>query len=1118
MAIFSLDDAVSRFGKEASAKLKHVALKGGAEDQLRAPLETLIGDLALLSGFKSGQVVAIGEAQLSDLKTRPDYAITVNNALVGFIEVKAPGKGADPRRFKDPHDRGQWDRLQSIPNLMYTDGNAFSLWRDGEIVGAVVAVDGDVETSGPALRAPVALLALFEDFLRWEPIAPRTAKQLAAITARLCRLLRDEVIEQLERGDTALTLLAQDWRKLLFPDASLEKFADGYAQAVTFGMLMARARGFVLATGLDQAAKQLGATDSLIGTALRLLTDNVASQKTLQTSLGTLVRVLDVVHWPQISKGATEAWLYFYEDFLETYDSRLRKQTGSYYTPPEVVEGMVRLVNDVLRTRFASPRGLAETNVTIVDPAVGTGTYLLSVLRRIAEEIKIADGDGVVPAAINAAVNRLIGFELQLGPYAVAQLRLVAAVNELTGAPPNGESRLFVADTLANPWAEQEQLGSIYEPIAESRRRANEIKRDETITVVIGNPPYKEKAKGRGGWVENGGENHPAPLADWALPPEWGAGVHARHLRNLYIYFWRWATWKVFDSETTADHGIVNFISAAGFLNGAGFQKMREYMRRTTDEIWVIDCSPEGHRPDVSSRIFEDVQQPICIVLASRSPGTKNDIPASVRYIQLPAGNRNGKFSAISKIELDVGSWEEGPTDWRAPFLPALSGEWASFPPLDNLFVYKGTGVMVGRTWVIAPDQESLKDRWRALQQAPATKKEALFHPHLQKGQPGDRHLNRKFEIGLAGTNARTNSVGEDKGQMMNAIRYAHRSFDRQWIIGDYRLINRPNPTLWTSHSGQQIYITAPEDTSPTAGPALTVTSSIPDVHHYNGRGGRVYPLWQDSSGKQSNVRESLLTLLEKKMTIAVSAHDVVAYVAAVAAHPAYTSRFANDLSTRGLRIPLTANAKTWKRAVELGERIIWLHTYGERAVNVGAGRASGSPRHNGTNAPTYPRAGAIPSTHDGFPDTISYDAGTKRLHIGAGFIENVDKKVWEYEVSGKKVIRQWFSSRKLDRERPLIGEKRAPSLLGDIQPASWLPEYSTDLINLLHVLTTLVDLESEQEKLLTAICAGKLISASDVSAAEEAFAAVAQANAKPATKAKNRKPKSDPAQTNLID
>src|SRR5208283_1929800 len=188
--------------------------------------------------------------------------------------------------------------------------------------------------------------------------------------------------------------------KLLFPEANNTQFADGYAQAVTFGLLMARAREIRLSTGLDQAAKKLGQTNSLIGAALRLLTDDADNQATLKTSLGTLTRVLDGVNWETISKGKADAWLYFYEDFLEVYDNDLRKLTGSYYTPPEVVGAMVRLVDDVLRSHFRQPSGLASSAVTIADPAVGTGTFPLGILGRIAATIEADEGAGAVPDAI----------------------------------------------------------------------------------------------------------------------------------------------------------------------------------------------------------------------------------------------------------------------------------------------------------------------------------------------------------------------------------------------------------------------------------------------------------------------------------------------------------------------------------------------------------------------------------------------------------------------------------------------------------------------------------------------------------------------------------------------
>ena len=130
--------------------------------------------------------MAVGETSLADLKTRPDYAVTRRNALIGFIEVKAPGKGVDLRRFQDPHDKEQRAKLQTLPNLIYTDGNGFSLWRDGELVGTVVQMEGDVENAGNKLPLPDCLVSLFADIFQWEPQPPHSAAQLAVVTAWTC--------------------------------------------------------------------------------------------------------------------------------------------------------------------------------------------------------------------------------------------------------------------------------------------------------------------------------------------------------------------------------------------------------------------------------------------------------------------------------------------------------------------------------------------------------------------------------------------------------------------------------------------------------------------------------------------------------------------------------------------------------------------------------------------------------------------------------------------------------------------------------------------------------------------------------------------------------------------
>ena len=1083
----TLADISARFGKATKSKLSNPSADGEPEDQLRAPIERLAADLAVLCGLKDA-ITLVGESRLSDLKTRPDYAVSVRNSLCGFIEIKAPGKGADPRRY-DGHDAAQWAKLQPLPNLLYTDGNEWSLWRSGEIVGDIVRAIGDVRTSGASFELPEATLALFADFLNWTPTPPRDARQLAETTARLCKLLRYEVAEQLERGNPALTDLAHEWRKLLFPEANDETFADGYAQAVTFGLLMARARDIKLSEGLGQVAVHLRETNSLIGTALRLLTDDAANQSSLDTSLGTLVRVLDAVNWHTVSRDRADAWLYFYEEFLAVYDNDLRKLTGSYYTPPQVVTSMVRLVNEALVSRFSLPAGLAAPTVTIADPAVGTGTFLLGVLQRIAATVREDQGEGSVPAAIDAAVSRLIGFEMQLGPFAVAQLRIVGEVLALAGHVPKQPLRMFVTDTLANPFVEMEEISAMTRAIAESRKQANEIKKSVKITVVIGNPPYKEKAKGRGGWVETG-HNAPgekkafAPLSAWMPPAEWGVGAHSKHLRNLYVYFWRWATWKVFDQDPAKSTGIVCYITVAGFLNGPGFQKMRDYLRRTAGEVWVIDCSPEGHQPEVNTRLFQGVQQPICIVMASRAKPSAAGTPAVVRYRSLPAGHRTKKFEALNALTLEEDGWTLCPTGWRDPFLPAAEGAWATYPKLETLFVDHGSGVMPGRTWVIAPDAESLAQRWDKLIHAPAKDKQALFHPHLRNGQPGDKHIDKIVAKPLAGFEANRLPMAAETGNCPPPISYAYRSFDRQWIIPDPRLINQPNPELWASRSDRQFYLTALCAHSPTSGPALSFAAHIPDLHHYKGSfGGRVFSLWRDANAKTTNIVAGVLSLLKERFNRDVTGEDVMAYIAAILANPAYTTRFKDDLVQPGLRLPLTADVALFNEAVELGREVIWLHTFGERLSDPKNGRPASPPRLPKDRQPKVPANGAIPGEPDRMPNEMKYTEPSQTLMVGEGRIEHVTKAMWEYEVSGKQVLTQWFSYRKKDRDRPMIGDRRPPSKLGDIQPEGWPAEYTTELLNVLNVLGRLIDLEPKQASLLERICNGKMIESGEVDA-----------------------------------
>ncbi|KWW99053.1 N-6 DNA methylase [Carbonactinospora thermoautotrophica] len=1054
--------AVSAFGREVGPRLR--AGHGEPEDQLRGPVENLFRSLAEAMGLK---VVLYGEATVSGLRVRPDYVVEVAEALVGHVEIKRPGRGADPWAWSARgHDGRQWEKLRHLPNVLYTDGQEWAVYRNGERVGPIARLAPDLENAGSRL-APVdgSFARVVTEFLRWKPERPRSIGQLVRAVAGLCRLLREEVLEalRLERsGERAelFTELAATWRRLLFPDVSDEVFADQYAQTVTFALLLARVEGISFEhQEIAQIARKLGKTHSLMGKALDVLTDD--SLGGVGVTLQTLVRVVGAVDWDLLDDGSGDAYLHLYEHFLEVYDPELRKQSGSYYTPNDVVRFIVRFVDEILRHRLGLRKGFAEPGVVVVDPAMGTGTFLLNVVERVAATAAREQGPGAVGEWLRDLAERLVGFERQTGPYAVAELRLHETLHRYGSAPPGGRLQIFVADTLADPRVEEAWLPLEYAPIATSLRKANQVKRDEQVRVVIGNPPYGDRAKGLGGWIETGPEDperNPAPPLDAFRAA--GKGRYEYVLSNLYVYFWRWATWKVFDAHPDEPTGVVAFITTSGYLGGPGFAGMREYLRRTADEGWIVDLSPEGHQPDVATRVFRAVQQPICIGVFARYGPPAPDRPAVVHHLAV-SGSRAEKFARLAKVGLDDPAWADCPTGWQDRFLPAAAGGWPDYPALGDLMPWAAPGVKPNRTWVYAPDPETLRQRWARLVTAPREQRRVL----LKETQ--GRTIDSRVEQ-VTGLCDRVEPVAETAGPGAEPVPVGYRSFDRQWLLPDNRLIDRIRPELWRVRGDRQVFVTEQHAEPLDAGPGLTFSAFVPDMHHYNGRGGRVLPLFRDPDSRVPNLAPGLMELLAARLGVAVDAEDVLAYVAALVAHPGYTERFYAELRTPGVRVPLTADPALWAEAVALGREAVWLHTYGERYADPAAGRPAGPPRLAEGERPQV--LTPIAKNEQDMPDTIGYDAASRTLLVGTGRITPVPPEVWAYEVSGMKVVRKWFGYRKKNPS----GRRSSP--LDDVNPTTWRRRYTDELIDLLNVLGRLVKLEPHQADLLARVCAGPLV------------------------------------------
>ncbi|WP_218026866.1 type ISP restriction/modification enzyme [Nocardia inohanensis] len=1056
---------MSKFGAAVGPRLRAGA--GGAEHQLSAPFCALIDEVAGVLGV---EVMTVAETALPPLGVRPDFMVNVAGARVGYAELKAPGRKVPTLWKPNAHEQAQWDKLSLLPNVLYTDGTHWAVYRYGALSGQVAMLDGDLRKADAKLHpADSEFERVMIDFLGWKPDPPRSITQLVRAVANLCRLLRDEVRETLAREQAGtepeplFTGLAEDWRQYMFPGLSDAEFADSYAQTVVFALLLARVDGISFdGQTLAQVAELLGKKHSLMGRSLAVLTAHGVEERSVVVT--TLQRVIGAVDWDTLSRGNTDTYLHFYEHFLEQYDASLRQQSGSYYTPNEVVSFMVGFVDELLRERLDKPWGFATDDVQIIDPAMGTGTYLLNIVDRVARTVADEEGPGAVPPQLRALFRRLIGFELQTGPFAVAELRVHQALKaDHKTEIPEKEVQFYIANTLDDPYAEQTYIPSILEQIARSRSEANKVKREVKVQVVIGNPPYRERAKGLGGWVESGSgqRGETTPLSAFRAK---GLGKYENVLSNLYVYFWRWATWKVFDAHPDSPAGIVAFITPSSFTTGKGHSGMREYLRRTADEGWIIDVSPEEHQPPINTRVFPGVQHHLCIAVFVRYGHGDRDQPARVHYRALH-GTRAEKFAELTQLTPGSVGWMTTSDGWHEVFSPRSDSEWENFPALGELMPWSQTGVTPNRNWVHAPSIDTLNDRWRRLIRAQPENKADLMK------ETGDRTLT-KIPPALPGQLPTPVALGAETSEIPPIEPMALRSFDRQYVVYDARVVDRARPPLWEVRNLRQVYVTEQHAHPITSGPGLVFTELVPSVHHFNGRGGRVLPLYRDSGGFVPNIAPGLLTALTARLGVPVSAEDFLAYIAAVVAHPAYTSRFVENLRTPGIRVPLTTDPTTWTEAVTVGREVLWLHTSGNRYTDPAQGR----PRRPRLAADRKPQVvTGIPDSTDGMPDAITYTPETETLHLGTGTISPVPQVVWEYEVSGLRVIKHWFDYRKR------LPRSKRTSPLDDVNPEHWPAKFTTELLDLLNVLGRCVELHERQSNLLDQVCSGPLFGTADL-------------------------------------
>ena len=1077
----------------AEALREKFQAKGKASDEAKLgnPVERLVKAAGATYGVG---VELIPEARLSELLVRPDFGVYVEGLICGYVELKAPGKGADAPRLKGEHDRQQWQKMKGLPNLIYTDGREWALYRSGVRPEGqpLIKLAGDLTHDGKAAvnaDDAASLERLFRDFLNWQPIIPHRPTPLAKYIAPLTRFLRSEIEVALQKSDSAVSLLASEWRQFFFPEADDAQFADAYAQTVTYAMLLARLSG---ANDLSpgKAAATLDQNNGLLARALDLLGQDGARLE-LKVGFEQLQRSFEALDPSEFLKSEPDLWLYFYEDFLAAYDPKLRQNYGVYYTPREVVELQVRLVSELLETRFGKHLGFADDGVVFLDPAVGTGTYPVAAIKDGLERVRARSGEGAVPSRAKQMARNMHGFEILVGPYAVAHLRLgqmlEAVINEGKAASEAHErlgNRLgvYLADTLASPNVTPPGgLNLTHRKLTEEHEAARRVKNTGDVLVCLGNPPYDREARDepddstrrKGGWVRYGDEPEGGAdqekqaekpiLKDFVDPVSLaGQGVHIKNLYNDYVYFWRWALWRMFEQQDCG--GIVTFITASSYVSGPGFIGMREVMRRTFDELWIIDLGGDNLGARKSSNVF-NIQTSVAIALGVRGAEPAPEFPAKAHFAKINAETRDAKLALLAETgSFEDIDWQECPEDWHASFLPSGTGAYFGWPKLSDIFPWAHSGIQFKRTWPIGETKEVLEKRLSCLLESNAEDKRRLFR------ESRDRKVTWRPKDGSSVSLYELKPPASD----VSFGRYSHRYLDRKFAIIDQRFGDYLRPELTSTLGPAQIFFSTLMTKPLGRGPAIGVTALLPDLDQFCGRGGKdIIPLYRDANASNANVTADLQDHLSGVLDLAVTTQDLAAYVYAVLGGQSYTRQFRKELETPGPRVPVTKNSDLFQTGLKLGRRLIWLHTYAERFGSDEWGDQV--PKGTATTIK------GVPNDQKGYPNKFSYDETTKLISVGEGRFGPVAPEIWEFEVSGLKVVQSWLGYRMKDRK----GKKSSP--LDDIRPTSWTPAMSDEFLELLWVLEATLNMEPELENLLDEVVAGPCFTADELPTPTEA-------------------------------
>ncbi|MGN8541587.1 type ISP restriction/modification enzyme [Helicobacter pylori] len=697
-----------------------------------------------------------------DQGSQPDFRVSFQGLNIGYIENKRAG--TDLRKIVESEKSDQVLKyLELNPNLMLTDYLKF-VWvgkdeKNALLIKKEISIASLDELSKPLKPNPQTerdLIELFKSFFNYEAAPIANAKDFATHLSAPTKYLKDALIQY--QKDTHVSSIFNNFKEYLYEELSFEDFSDAFAQTLTYSLFIAKLNHPFEKIDLDNVRSSIPKNFAVIREMADFL-KKLDAIKEIQWLLNEILSLINHVDMDSILKDLNDdkdPYLHFYETFLSAYDPKLRESKGVYYTPDSVVEFIINALDSLLKTHFKdAPLGLKSAldneNIKLLDFATGTGTFLLEAFRKALETRKTSDGGiSTKEDKYQNLLKQFYGFEYLIAPYAIAHLNLSQAFKEEFKKPlkENDALQIILTNTLIQPSEIVAYRG--LSPIFEKElKSAQEIKKNEKILIITGNPPYSGASSNEGlfEWEvkatygiepefqtieiekkvkltdkiqtllkniqtqkESGSQNALKELKKLHSKYKLQNEKNPKWLLDDYVKFMRFAQNKI----KSLGHGLFGFISNNAFLDNPTFRGLRRSLLECYDELYILNLhgnarkkekTPQGAKDE---NVFNIMQGVSINLFVKKAQTTKQKI-----YYYDVYGQRAEKYAFLAKNDLNSIEWLElaprEPFYLLLPLKTPLLGEYEQGFSVQEVFQVGGTGICSKRDHVVFhKDKESL--------------------------------------------------------------------------------------------------------------------------------------------------------------------------------------------------------------------------------------------------------------------------------------------------------------------------------------------------------------------------------------------------------------------------